>query len=59
MEFDGQLDPHRDSVGAAACRVESPAAHGLRRGAVEVGVPGGLLHDDIGNVPGRVDEDAQ
>ena len=59
MEFDWQLDPHRDGVGAAACRVESPAAHGLCRGAVEVGMPGGLLHDDIGDVPGRVDEDPQ
>src|SRR5262245_15310547 len=58
-ELDGKKDPGRDGFRALARRVEAPLVNRLRRRAVEVGVTGRRLHDDLADSAVGQDLDAQ
>jgi len=50
-KLDREQDPCGHRLVASPCGIETPAAHGLGGGLVEVGVTGGLLDDDSTDAP--------
>jgi len=55
-ELDGKQHPHADGLASTKARLEQPATHGIRGGAVEVGMAGRRLDRDLGDTTGGADE---